>query len=161
MNQLNVERIKIEQMYFDDVQKYIVDIKDFIYESVKMSNYEDSYSIDQAAEKANELCGYVRDDKAIVLGAFYEESMVGFLQAYSYPFREDANRLYIGIVHVLDEYRNIHIGAELLSTIESVAKIKGYNRLFLHAEATNDKACRFYEKNNFNKERIQYVKDIG
>lgn len=161
MNQITNKNINIQQMTFEDVLMYKDSIKIFIYESVKMSNYEESYTIDQAIEKTNELYDYVYNNKAIVIGAFYESILIGFLWAYEYPFREDSNRLYISIVHVLEEYRNMHIGAELLSCVENIAKNKGYDKLFLHAEATNDKACRFYQSNKYEKERIQYVKSIA
>lgn len=160
MSQISIEQITIKQMLLDDVQKYKNEIRDFIYDSVKMSNYEESYTKEKAFEKAEELSDYVRDEKAIVLGAFYKESLIGFLWAYAFPFREDINRLYVSIVHVLDEYRNMHIGAELLTQIENLARMRGYDKIFLHAEATNKRACDFYESNNYAKERIQYVKKI-
>ncbi|KAI4443525.1 GNAT family N-acetyltransferase [Schaedlerella arabinosiphila] len=133
-------------------------IKAFVYESVKMSAYEASYSYDEAEQKVKELQTYIEQDSAIALGAFGDKGMTGFLWAYKYPYREDTNRLYISILHVSEEYRNMEIGTELIRKIESIAKEKGIDGVYLHAEATNNGACKFYEKMGFKRERIQFVK---
>lgn len=130
----------------------------FIYESVTMCSFQEEYNEMQAEEKYEELYKYIQQEKAIVLGAFDNEQMVGFLWAYGYPFREDTNRLYISIVHVEEEYRNQHIGEKMLKQIERIATEKKYDAIFLHAEAKNEKACRFYERMDYVKERIQFVK---
>ena len=158
MCQLTINEVNIKQLSYEDALKNKENIVSFIYESVKMSNYEELYTKEQAMDKADELCDYIHNHKAIVLGAFYKDNMIGFLWAYEYPFRDDTNRLYISIVHVLDEYRNIHIGAELLRNIEQIAKNKGFDRLYLHAEATNSKACNFYKKIIMNKKEYNFIK---
>ncbi len=152
MSLIKIENIKIKQMDNSDIEIYKNNIVNFLFENSKMLNYEKT--------SIKDLSGYVRDGKPIVIGAFHDKKIVGFLMSYSYPFREDSNRLYISIIHVLNEYRNIHIGEELLSHIEKIAKNKGFTRLFLHTEATNEKMCNFYEKNGFTRERVQYVKSI-
>ena len=152
--------MEIKKIDLEIAEKYIDDIAYFIYESVKMSAFEDSYCIDDAQQKANELRVYLKKDKAIVLGAFHESDLVGFLWAYEYPFREDQNRLYVSVLHVKAEYRNKHIGQYLLDEIESIARKNEYTSVFLHAEAENIGAVRFYGRMNYQSERIQFVKKL-
>ncbi len=160
-NMSDLHRVEIKQLVLEDVLRYKEEISGFIYESVKMSNYEESYTMDLANKKTNELCDYIQNNEAIVLGAFAKDKIIGFLWAYKYPFREDTNRLYISIVHVLTEFRNLHIGTGLIGCIEKIARENGFDRMYLHAEACNSKACRFYERNGFFNERIQYFKEIN
>lgn len=152
------EPITIQRLTIRDISIYKKDISEYVYESVKGANYEESYTREQAAEKTEELYAYAEADKAIALGAFDENKMVGFLWAYAYPFREDKNRLYVSILHVNAAYRNQRIGTKLIRTIEEIAKDCGYGGIYLHTEASNDGARRFYENMGYVKERIQYVK---
>ena len=160
MKKKSLEHILVKQMTVEDVLKYKENLSNFIYDSVKMSKFEESYTKEQAVVKVSELYGYIETNRAIALGAFLDSDMVGFLWAYSYPFREDSNRFYISILHVLDNYRGFHIGKKLLDCIELIAKDRSVKKLYLHAEASNTRACKFYEENYFSKERIQYVKEL-
>ncbi len=150
----------VRQLLNKDVDSYKEDITEYIYESIKMSNYESSYQYGDAEKKTEELYEYIEKDKAIVLGAFDENKLIGFLWSYQYPFRDDKDRLYISILHVNKNYRGMNIGSELMKKIEYLAKERGYDKLFLHAEATNNGACNFYKKHRFNKERIQFVRRL-
>lgn len=153
--------MNIRLMTADDLSIYKNDIALFIYESVRMSNYEDGYCLCQAEQKCDELHGYLMSDRAIIVGAFEDNCMLGFLWAYEYPFREDKNRLYVSIVHVKEKYRNQHIGARLLEKIETVAKERNFDAIYLHAEASNVRACRFYEHMQYSCERVQLVKQLN
>ena len=143
-----------------DVDIYKKDITAFIYESVKMSNFKENYQMGQAEQKCNELYAYLVEEKAFAIGAFDEDCIVGFLWAYEFPFRDDINRLYVSIVHVKHECRNRHIGSYMLEKIETIASEKKYDAIYLHAEASNVKACQFYSRMQFERERIQFVKRI-
>lgn len=152
--------MKIRLLTRDTILEYKDAVTKFIYESVTMSDYEDSYGIQDARKKHSELEEYLNDNKAIVLGAIAENELVGLLWAYTYPFREDINRLYVSVLHVREDYRGRHIGSQLLETIERIAKEKHYDAIYLHAEAANSGACRFYKRQQYISERIQYVKQI-
>lgn len=150
--------MEIKQLTIENISEYKGEIAEFVYESVKMSSHEDTYTRGQAEKKTQELYSYVKIKKAIALGAFDGTNLIGALWAYEYPFREDTNRLYISILHVKEGYRGNKIGSKLVNKMESIAKDSGYGGIFLHAEASNDGACRFYEKMQYMRERIQYVK---
>ena len=95
----------------------------------------------------------------MVYGAFYNEIIVGFIWAYPHQFREE-NRMYVSEIRVKEEYRSRGIGKSLLKTVESIAKEKGFPAIYLHAEANNQDARRFYVNCQYKEERIQFRKEI-
>lgn len=153
---------KTVKKFFDkDVQFFRDIIERFIYESVLNSAYTESYLLEDAKQKCSELSRYLQEDKAIVYGALYEEKLVGFVWAYKHSFRDDQSRIYISIVHVDECYRNQSYGELLLHSVEQEARRKGMNAVYLHAEAVNSSAVRFYNRMGYENERIQLVKDIS
>ena len=103
--------------------------------------------------------------KAILYGAILDneksKKLVGFLWAYEHAYREDIHRFYVSILHVQKEYRSFGIGKELMNKVENEAISKGYSSVYLHAEVTNDKGIRFYNRNGYETERVQLVKRLG
>lgn len=151
--------MKIVTLSSKDVKKYFEKISQYIYESNMMCDYIKTYSIDDARMKTTEMEKYVANGRAIVVGAIEDEKMVGFIWSYKYPYREDFNRLYASIVHVDKEYRRQSIGAGLISKLEQEAIKLGIKKIYLHSEATS-KSVDFYEREGFEKERIQLVKEL-
>lgn len=152
------ENIIIRKLQPCDCDDYNIQLVQYYFESVTMSAYEENYSKLDAEKKISELKMYLEMNQAIVFGAFDDSKLIGFVWAYKFPFREDVNRLYISVVHVDSLYRNQGIGKQFIQSIELEAKKLGIETIFLHAEATNDRACKFYEREGFSKERIQYVR---
>lgn len=133
----------------------------YIFESNNHCHYINNYSLTEAESKVFEMKEYIKGGKAIVYGAIENEKLMGFVWSYTYPFREDTNRLYVSIIHVNDICRSKGIGNLLLKALEIEAKELGYNAIFLHTEAFNDGAIHFYEREGFTKERIQFSKVIA
>lgn len=148
----------IRQLNIEDLRNFKDTIIRFIYESNKKAAYMESYNKAHAKEKYEELLSYVDDFKAVVYGAVKDAKLVGFLWAYKYPFRDDKDRLYVSILHVEQEYRSKKIGSSLLAEIEQYAKKENYSSVFLHTEAFNQGAIRFYERCGYDVERLQLVK---
>lgn len=141
-----------------DIEFYKEQLIRYIYESNRNAAYMESYSKNDAKDKYEELLSYSKEKKAIVYGAIEEGNLIGFIWAYRYAFREDQSRLYVSILHVDKAYRNMHVGRELLTTVEERAAKEKINTVYLHAEADNLGAVRFYEKNGYEIERIQLAK---
>ncbi len=153
--------MKIKRLFAKDCEKYQKELTYYIYESVKNAAFEESYVEEQAYQKYQELHDYLDQEKAIVFGAFEEQRLIGFLWSYPYPFRDDKKRLYVSILHIDSEFRNKHYGEELLKKMEDVAVDLGFQAIYLHAEAQNQGALRFYERAGYKKERIQLVKQVS
>lgn len=130
----------------------------YIYESVRNSAYTDSYQRSEARAKCGELRDYLRQGKAVSYGAFDGQELAGFVWAYVYPYREDCQRVYVSILHVAETCRGRSLGKELLLRIEAEARDMGCPTVFLHTEAANDGARRFYDRMGYRLERVQLVK---
>lgn len=145
----------------DMARKYKDKFADLIYASNHHANFTDSYSHEEADMKCSEMIDYLEKNQAAVLGAFDNDSLIGMLWSYPYPFREDKNRLYISIVHIDETYRGQKIGSRMFSLIDNYAKEKGYRCVFLHTEGDNAQARGFYKHCGFKEERVQLVLDMS
>lgn len=150
----------IERMTAADCDLYQEMLEEYIYESITASAFEEKYTKMAAKEKCIQLKKYIGEEKAIVFGAVKEDKLLGFIWAYEYPFREDTNRLYVSILRVHQQYRNCQIGKMLLDAVEEEAERLNYSAVFLHEEAFNEGALRFYHRMGYRDERVQVVKEI-
>ena len=78
---------------------------------------------------------------------------------------EQGARLYIGSVCVLAPYRNRGIGGKLIAKCLAAAEAWGDENIkdaYLHVQASNEEAVKFYEKYGFVKQRVieNYYKRI-
>ena len=153
--------MEIKRIYQEDCIKYHDILATYIFQSVKNSMYEEKYSMQDANRKCEELWRYLGSCKAIVFGAFDDKELIGFVWAYEYPYRDDTSRVYVSILHVDECYRGKSIGKQLLYAIEEEAKRRGFRSIFLHAEAKNEGAIRFYNREGYRRERVQLVKMIN
>lgn len=153
--------MKIKRLSVRDCESYQEELIGYILESMALCAYEASFTQEDAVYKYNELKKYLEENEAISYGAVEGEHLSGFVWAYEYPFRDDSNRLYVSILHVGKEKRGFGIGRQLLSHLESEARQRGYNAIYLHAEAHNKGALSFYEREQYRAERVQLVKKIS
>lgn len=151
---------EIKRLKYNDIIKYRVTIIEYLYASNCNSLYMDSYTIKDAKDKYEQLLEYIEQQTAYVVAALQDDLLCGFIWAYHFPFRDDHKRFYVSILHIGEEYRNKNIGKQLLDETEKIAHEQGYTAMFLHAEACNDGAIRFYQREGFTLERIQFVKKI-
>lgn len=150
----------IKRLNADDCEVYRNAIVRYIYESKNHAAYAAPFSFDDAEKKYGELKMYLNNGQAMVTGAIQCEKLVGFCWAYRYPFRDDKNRIYVSILHVDSAHRNRGIGNMLLSETEKAAAENGMDAVFLHTEAFNEGARRFYQRMGYREERIQLRKTI-
>lgn len=150
----------IKLLTLEEVMNFGQEITHFIFESNKNAAYMDSYTVEDAEKKMEELQLYMQSGKAVIVGAIEDNDLLGFLWAYTYPFRDDTNRLYLSIIHVDEKYRNRKIGKQLLDRIDEYAHKIGRCAIYLHAEAFNTGAIKFYKQNGFSPERIQLVRKV-
>lgn len=150
----------IKRLTAADCDLYQKMLEEYIYESVTNSAFEEKYTQMDAREKCIQLKEYIGEEKAIVFGSVEENKLLGFIWAYEYPFREDTNRLYVSILHVHRQYRNCQIGKMLLEAVEEEAEKLNYSAVFLHTEAFNEGALRFYHRMGYGDERVQVVKEL-
>ena len=140
--------------------KYRQEIARFYYDNVRSNAFYNHYTFEEAYEKIGGLISHLLDGTAIAYGAFEYEELCGFIWAYRHPFREE-KRMYVSEIRVKEEYRHRGIGTELLRLVEAKAKEIGIGAMYLHAEANNADALKFYKDLGYKEERIQFRKEIS
>ncbi|HZK55301.1 MAG TPA: GNAT family N-acetyltransferase [Desulfosporosinus sp.] len=134
-------------------------LKKLIKENLKM-NFK---SINSLAEPAvngyNNMIRFIRDGSAIIIGAFENSDLIGFLWAYSRDFLGE-QRLFITQIIVGSNARSSGIGKQLLYTLEGIAQEMNIKKIELMATVENEGAIKFYKKNGFTEERIQFEKEL-
>ena len=139
--------------------KYRNRLSEFYYRNVLSCTCMDSFTYKDAEQKIEGLIEHVANGSAVVFGVFDSENLIGYVWAYEHPFREEV-RVYVSEIHVDEAYRNRGVGKQLLSTIESLAKERGYKALYIHAEGNNDGAIRLYQNEGYTIERVQLRKSL-
>jgi ribosomal protein S18 acetylase RimI-like enzyme len=151
--------MKLEPITAEVAEKYRKEFAQLYFENVRSNAFHEHYTYDEAYKKMDDLIGHLADNTAVVYGAFDDEELVAFIWAYVHPFREET-RMYVSEIRVKEEYRKQGIGSQLLRQVEDKAKEIGLHTIYLHAEAGNMDARRFYESCGYVEERIQMRKEI-
>lgn len=149
----------IEALTHETAQEYRHEIARFYYDNMLTCSCLGHYTYDQAYEKIGDLIAHLETHTCICYGAFENDEIIAYIWAYPHPFREET-RMYVNELHVREHFRGRGIGTALLNRVEAWAKEAGFPALYLHAEAGNPDAVRFYESTGFIPERIQFRKDI-
>ncbi len=139
--------------------KYKERLTSFYYSNIKTCAYMGSFTYKDAEQKMDGLIEHVSNGSAIVYGVYDSEDLIGYVWAYEHPFREEI-RMYVNEIHVDETYRNRGIGKQLLSSVENLARGRGYKALYIHAEGDNDGAIRLYQNEGYEIERVQLRKAL-
>ncbi len=140
-------------------EKYRGEIAQLYFENVSSNAFHEHFTYTEAYEKMDDLISHLKDNTAIVYGAFENDDLTAFIWAYVHQFREE-NRMYVSEIRVKEEYRKHGIGKEMLGLVEDKAKELGLSAIYLHAEAGNKDARRLYEECGYIEERIQMRKPL-
>ena len=125
-------RYEIAQLYFGNIQ---------------MCSHLDHYTFGDAYEKVGQFIDHLEADTCVGFAAFDGDELCGFVWAYPHQFRGE-QRMYVSEIRVREDYRGKGIGR------------LGIGALYLHAEADNPDAIKFYESLGFQAERVQLRKDV-
>ena len=151
--------MKIEPITVEMAERYREQIAQLYFENVRSNAFHSHYTYDEAYEKMNDLIGHLKDNTAIVYGAFEDDELIAFMWAYVHEFREET-RMYVSEIRVKEEYRRRGIGSQMLRMVEDKAREQGLSAIYLHAESNNPNAIGFYRAAGYCDERIQMRKGI-
>lgn len=151
--------MEISKFNYDLAISNIGILCDFYYGNAKQCSHMDSFGYDDAKAKIIQMADHIKDGTAICYGLFDEGVLVGYIWAYSHKYR-DEDRVYISEIRILEKYRGNGYGEELIRQVENEARRLKVAAVYLHAEAVNEAAIRFYKKLGFIPERIQFRKEI-
>lgn len=150
---------EIKEIFYKDVLKYENELKNLINMTL-LENYRELYT-DKLFECFYEsLIKYSLDGSAVLLGAFEKDQLVGFQWAHERMFLEK-RRMHSYMIAVELEYRNCHIGSDLLSKLEEVAVSRGICEIEAICKANNPIAVNYHLHNAFLIESYKVVKNCG
>lgn len=103
--------------------------------------------------KIDSLAYHIVNETAYAYGAFQDNKMIGFIWAY--PMSSAFETVFhVAYIAVIKEAQGLGIGSLLLEIIEKTAKEIGLDKIELMVGYSNERAIGFYQKNNYNAERI-------
>lgn len=103
---------------------------------------------------------FMEDGSAVVLGAFLDGSLRGFLWAHRRVVL-GRERMHVGQVCVHPDARSRGIGQRMLERVERIARDEGLCTIELMTTMANTAARRFYRANGFVATRVQMEKDLS
>lgn len=152
MDNIKLERFntKLIKKYNGEIKLYLKNVLD---ENGILNNNEKLEKIIEEMEK------YIDDKSAIIIGAFQEDELIGFIWGYK-MITNDKNRIHINYFVVNEKYRKQGIGRQLIRKIYEIANELKIEEIELMVTAENITAVNFYKKQGFEVERIKLCKKI-
>ena len=101
----------------------------------------------------NKLHEYLKDDDYLLIGAFEENELTGYLLAQISehpPFFENTRFCNLRHIYIVENHRDKGYGSKLVNYAKEWAIQKGINRIELLVAASNKKAIQFYYNHGFN-----------
>lgn len=152
--QLIIKEIKIQD--FIEYKSIILDLLIETYYSNFDISLEQSVNISK--EKINIIPKYLEQGNTILMGAFVDKKLIGFIWLYIHNYF-DEQRIHINQIIVSQNYRSKGIGKKLIKEVESIAKKHKIKTIDLFVSEINQNAINFYESLNFTTER-RYMKKV-
>lgn len=113
-----------------------------------------------AVDSYDDMLRFKKNDSAILIGAFDNEKIIGFLWAHKREFLGDS-RVHIGHIVVNSKVRSGGIGTKLLKYLEDYSIRENIKKIDLMATLANENTMKFYKANGFSIVRVQLEKELG
>lgn len=143
----------IRRVTVKDVKDNEMEIKGLFKEILEL-NFRDCNN--KILEVYNNMKNFIEDGSAILLGAFKENKIIGFIWAYLIK----ENTYHINYFAVDKNNRSLGIGQELLDELYKIARENNINTIELLVEAHNDRAIKKYKNNDFKEQFIKMEKKL-
>ena len=150
----------IKKLQHEDYIKFKTSIQKLVSVS-----YYNNFNISQrlsneiSNEKINQLEEYIKNEKAILIGAVKENKLIGLIWVYEHDYFGEL-RLHVNQVIVDVDHRKEGIGEKLILEVEKITKQLDIKVIDLFLTNSNYSAIKMYEKLGFKTERRYLKKDI-
>lgn len=153
--------MNIKPLTYHDYTSNIVTLQQLI-ENSYMTNFNLPLNIIETItiDKVRELGDYINSKKAMILGAFIDDILVGFIWFYSHDYYGE-RRIHINQIIVNKNYRKKGIGKQLLFKAEEIAKNMDIRVMDLFVTEENRSALELYEGMGYITERRYLKKYLG
>jgi len=138
--------------------KYRNIILDLLWDNYKINFPKYIIKKSYCNKKINELLIYLKENKAVIFGAF-NNNLCGFVWVYTRDFF-GKKHLHINHIVVKENFRREGIGRNLINRIEEYCKENNIFNIELMVSKSNLEAIKFYKDKGFNIERVKFVKKI-
>lgn len=156
-NSTRNKKNEIVQVMPENFDCYREALKALLWENM-MRRYEAKKVDEEYFEtKTLEMKEYLSKQKAVIFVYMLDERVLGCVWAYPKIFL-DEKRLFVQLLQVHVENRGGGIGKQLLVRLEKYAKTNNYHAVDLIADANSDGAVRFYRREGYQIERLQFIK---
>lgn len=138
-----------------------IQIKTFIYELI---NPYINKNISQEVDRIyNNMNTFIKDNTAIIIGAFNENVLIGFI--WGYIKKENIEEAHVNYFFIKDNYRSQGIGKLLIKEMQEKLSCMNVKKIELLVDKTNEKAINFYAKQGFSvkekkENKIKLIKEI-
>ena len=143
--------MKIRKIKVFDVEKNEIILKKLLKEMLELK-------FDKCEEKIEDVYNnmkiFIKDGSAILIGAFEEDKIIGFVWAYLIKEKT----YHINYFAVDENKRSLGIGQKLLDKLYEIAKENNIKNIELLVEANNIKAIKKYKNNEFKEKYIKMEK---
>ena len=150
------EKIKIFNLDKSYIVKYKENIINLMEDAHRISFPNQKINLRDITNRYESLIEYIEQNKGSVLGATQDDNLLGYL----WYFITNEGRIHINQIVLKEETRGQGIGSKLINQLDTVAKSIGAREIELNVSMVNEKAIKFYKKQNFVVERIQMKRDI-
>lgn len=151
---MEIKEIKLDE--FDEVYEDLVNLE---FENEKIHFPNKVIDIEKTKQIIKPIKEYIKENKAYIFLAKENNETIGYIWCYPRMFF-DESRIYINSLIVKSEYRDKGTGKVLLDKAEEKAKELKCDAIYLSAATFNERAVKFYSRNNYISERIQLVKNL-
>lgn len=145
--------MEIRKIRVQDVEENETILKKLLKEMLELK-------FDKCEEKIEDVYNnmkiFIKDGSAILLGAFEENKIIGFV--WTYEIRKKT--YHINYFAVDENKRSLGIGQKLLDKLYEIAKENNIENIELLVEAHNDKAIKKYTNNDFQEKYIKMEKKL-
>lgn len=142
----------------EDVENHKSELTELLEITLK-DNFIQNYPDSLAADYVSKIPGYLEDGSAIVIGAFSDDLLVGFIWGYvTHVFDETRVHSYMGAVNPC--YRGRHIAQTLMEMQFKEAENRGIYIVEAMVTVSNQASYNWHLKTGFVDERIKMKKII-
>lgn len=157
---LACKNVKIRYITEKDLIRYEDEIIELIEDNLNINFPNINKLTEFAISGYKDMIRFKRDNSAILIGAFEEDMIIGFLWAY---VRNILGEIRIHIDHIIvdSKARSKGIGTKLLNNLENLSREKGIKKIELMTTLENESTMKFYNSKGFSTVRVQLEKKLG
>ena len=135
-----------------------------IFEEILRDIYHKNFDIDmellkkKVVDKIKDLNSYLENDTAVLLGAYHNLSLIGFLWMYMISDNK-TTKMHITQIGILPNYQGLGYGKLLMEKAEEQALFFNVKYIELYSKF-DKKLIKFYTKNKYNIKQVKLEKKL-